>query len=270
MKLYDNKDIILTVNDSTTVNLSYTVSDNNGCADIRTDTMTSTLFRASPVITCSPVIPVTNNLNCYKYFSRATSSCVGTSYNVTDTFQVWYFADSTGVASSTYSSGYWDAHVEAVDFSASSGPATSSNQNITVLTGLTVTTSTVNYGAMSANSTSSAANIATQTATTTNAGNSTTSIFLSELLDLNNTTGGNISSTYQHYATSSFSFGGTEQLLPASSSPALLVGIKLFTPSSTTATASTSRATFWGLNVPAGAQTGTYTGIDTFASQWAP
>ncbi len=271
IKLNNNSDIILTVNATTAVVLNYTVADNNGCSDINTNAMTSTLFVASssPFVVCNSTYPTTSSVYCYLYSSRTTSSCSGSSYNVSDTFWLYYYAAGTGNASATDgSSSFWDAHIVAVDKSLATGDGTSSNQNVTTLIGLTVTTSTINYGTMAGGATSSVANILTQIATTTNAGNATTSLKLSSLIDLYSSgTGQVISSTYQHYSTSSFTYGGNEQQLQGSSTPQLVTGLTLWVVTSTASGASSSKATWWGLQAPSVA-TGTYNGLVTFSSVW--
>ncbi len=262
VKLNNNADIVLTPYATTTISLFYVVSDNNGCTDINTNNMTSTLSVASSA--CALANPVTSTLSCYLFLSRTTGTCVGTSYNVTDTFDVWYFANSTGVASATLATtSAWYGTIVAIDASASTSlTVSSSKQDMGVLIGLTVTTSTINYGSMAANSTSTADSIAT----TTNAGNATTSLLVSALATL--TSGVNsIVTSSQHYTSSS---GVTwENSTALSATAAAVAGYTLKVQTSTVANVSSSRATFWRLQVPGGTPNGSYNGTTTFASQWS-
>jgi hypothetical protein len=113
---------------------------------------------------------------------------------------------------------------------------------------------------LNASSTTGGAN---QSTTVQNAGNSSTTLQLSgtALVKGANT----IATSSQHYATSSFTFGGVEQQL--SSSATAVSGFLLIAPTSSNAVSSPM---FWGLTVPAGNPTGTYTGTVTFTSVFSP
>lgn len=252
--------ITLTANATTSFNIGYTISDNNGCSDITGARTTSTAFRAGVGATCAVPSPTTSNLSCYVYVTHATSSCAGNSLNATDTVQIFYFADAT-TASSSFSAQYWEAFVIAADSAGATSSATSTNVELNVLTAINVTTSSINYGTLSASSTTGATN---QTATTTNAGNSSTTLQLRASATL--TSGANsIATSSQRFATSSFTFpGGATQL---TSSDVTVTGFFLLTPTSTT---NVAQATFWGLEVPAGTATGTYSGTNVFTALFQP
>lgn len=252
--------ITLTSNATTSYNISYTVSDNNGCSDITGAKTTSTALRAGVSATCAVPSPTTSNLSCYLYVTHVTSTCSGNSLNATDTVQIFYFADAT-TASSSFPSQDWTAFVIAADANGATSSATSTHVELNVLTAINVTTSSINYGTLSASSTTGATN---QNATTTNAGNSSTTLQLRASATL--TSGANsIATTSQRYATSSFTFpGGATQL---TESNVTVTGFFLLTPTSTTNVAQT---TFWGLQVPAGTATGTYTGTNAFTSLFQP
>jgi hypothetical protein len=94
--------ITLTANATTSVDVNYTISDNNGCADIDTDLGTSTAMRGGVSSTCALANPTLDDLNCYEFLSRTTSTCSGNSVDVTDTVALYYFAQSTGNPSSSY------------------------------------------------------------------------------------------------------------------------------------------------------------------------
>ena len=248
--------ITLTPNATTSFNISYTITDTNGCADIITNNGTSTAFRSGVSATCAVPSPTTNNLNCYLYVTRATSTCSVNSVNATDTVQIYYFAQATD-ASSSFASDNWTAYALAVDAANATGSATSSAVELNTMVAINVTTSSINYGNITASSTTGSVN---QTTTISNAGNSSTTLRLSANSTL--TSGANsIATSSQRYSTSSFAFAGTSTALTAT---AVTVGGFLLTaPTSTTNVAQT---TFWGLTVPAGTATGTYNGVNLFTS----
>jgi len=252
--------ITLIPNATTSFNISYTITDTNGCADIVTNRATSTAFRSGVASTCRVPSPTTNNLNCYLFVTRATSTCSVNSINATDTVQIYYFAQSTGNTSSSFPSDNWTAYALAVDAANATGSATSSAVNINVLTAINVTTSSINYGTINASSTTGSTN---QNATTMNAGNSSTTLKLSGTAL---TFGANsIATSSQHYATSTFTFGGAEQVLQD-----IATAVSGFLLPSPTSTNAVSNQTFWGLTVPAGNPTGTYSGVNTFTAVFSP
>lgn len=255
--------IVLNPNATTSFDINYTITDNNGCADVvETLAGTSTAYRHGGAATCATEAPTASNRSCYVRVlaTRATSTCQNSiTINVTDTVKIYYFADSTGNTSSSFPSDFWAAFASALDLQNATGSATSSNVNVNILTAINVTTSSLNYGTIAASSTS-----AVQNATGTNAGNSTTTLQLYALSTL--TSGSNsIATSSQHYATSSFTFGGSEPALSAT--PTTLANYLLATPTSTVNVAQT---TFWAVNVPAGTATGTYTGTNVFSPLFFP
>ncbi len=253
--------IVLTSNATTSFDINYTISDNNGCGDISAGPTTSTAFRlASSSICAVPTVTSTNNLTCYLYVTHVTSSCSGTSINVTDTVQLYYFAQATD-SSSSYPNDHWEAFAVAQDLAGATGTATSSGVEVNTLTAINVTTSSINYGTLAASSTTGAVN---QIATSTNAGNSSTTLQLNALSTL--TSGANsIPTSSQRYSTSSFSFYGTSTALTASA--VTVTGFFLLSP---TTTVNVAQPTFWGLEVPAGTPTGTYSGTNVFSSLFRP
>jgi hypothetical protein len=251
--------ITLTPNATTSFDINYTVSDDNGCTDMNTNNMTSTVFRNGVNSTCAVPNPTTNNLNCYLFITRATSSCVGTSINATDTVGIYYFAQSTGNNSSSFPTDHWEAYAVAADQLNATGSATSSNVNVNVLSAVNVTISSIDYGSLSASSTS-----AEQIATTTNAGNSTTSLQLYAFSTLATGTL-SIATGSQRYATTTGQSWATGVALTGS--PVTATGFTLATPTSTT---NVAKPTFWFLNVPAGTVKDIYSGINVFSPLWAP
>lgn len=261
VSLNNGNPITLTANATTSFNINYTISDNNGCADLLTSNGTSTAFRGGVSATCAVPSPTTNDLNCYLYVTRATSSCSGTSINATDTVQIYYFAQSTGNPSSSFPVDTWYAYALAVDAANATGSATSTNVNVNVLTAINVTTSSLNYGTLAASSTTGSAN---RNATSTNAGNSSTTLQLRASATLTKGTD-SIATSSQRFATSTFTFpGGATQLTDTN------VTVTSFFLTAPTSTTSVAQTTFWGLIVPAGTATGTYNGINAFTSLFQP
>ncbi len=115
----------------------------------------------------------------------------------------------------------------------------------------------INYGTLSPNTNTGSTN---QTAFVENFGNSAIGLQLSGTAL---TSGANsIATSSQHYATSTFTFGGSEQIL--NSSPTTVSGFSLSAPTSTSLVSSTI---YWGLGIPSSSVSGTYSGTVTFTGQ---
>jgi len=251
-------DIVLTPNATTSVSVSFTVQDSNGCNDVFFNGfVTSTAYRVGVGGACSA-----DNLNCYTV-TTTTHNCTAnaSTSNATATFGIYYFADSTDGASSSYPSDVWEGYVAVSDAANSTDTGTSTaSVEVGVLTAIDVTTSSINYGTVSAGTDTGSTN---EVATTTNVGNSSTTLRLHAVSTL--ASGSNsIATSSQEYATSSFAFGAGVDL---TDSVTTVGGFLLTSP---TSTASYAQPTFWGLEVPGGTATGTYTGTTRFTSFWQP
>ncbi|MDI6820986.1 MAG: hypothetical protein QMD65_02280 [Patescibacteria group bacterium] len=248
--------ITLTPNATTTVVVNFTVTDDNGCSDVFTNgNVTTTVFRSGVGSACTA-----DSLNCY-ILSTTTHNCAGgNSANATSTFSIYYFAQATD-GDSSFPSEAWQAQVFARDASSATGTATSSLQELNTLTAINVTTSSINYGTVSAGTDTASIN---QVATSTNAGNSSTTLRLYAQSTL--TFGTNsIATSSQRYSTSTFTYPGTSTAL--TDSAVTVSGFFLTAPTSTNLV---SQPTFWGLQVPGGTATGTYSGVNVFASLFQP
>ena len=249
--------IILTPNATTAVTVSFRIQDANGCEDVIVNgNTTSSAFRSGVTSACSA-----SNLNCY-ISSTTTSNCAGnaSTTDATTTFFIYYFADSTDGASSSFDAQDWVGYAAVRDASGASSTATSTHRELGVLTAINVTTSSINYGTISAGDNTGATN---QNATSTNAGNSSTTLRLHAISTLNDGGSNSIATSSQVYSTSSFTYPGTSTAL--TDSAVTVGGFFLTSPTSTTNVAQT---TFWGLAVPPGTATGTYTGTTRFTSLW--
>jgi hypothetical protein len=262
VSLNGGSSITLTANATTSVSVNSTVTDFNGCSDITNGTSSVLVYRSG--ITSSTCNGAQSDKSCYKLTTfTATSSCSnGVTLTTTSTFGVYYFADATD-ASSSYGPQNWTATVLVTDGAGatSTGSLDATGVELLTLTAINVTTSSLNYGTLSASSTTGSVN---QTATSTNAGNSSTTLRLSVNSTL--TSGINsIATSSQAYATSTFTYPGLS--VPLTASPVTVTGFFLTQP---TSTANVQQTTFWGLQVPAGTATGTYSGVNLFTSLFQP
>lgn len=208
--------ITLTANTTTTVDLNFTVSDNNGCGDVFfSGARVARVFRSGVSSSCTAFgVTATSTLNCYALVSAtdftdncpsATSSQV--SANVTGTVQIYYFAEATD-ASSSFPTENWVAQVGARDGSNATGTAVSSGVELNTLLALRTATGTLNYGLLSPGATTTG----DYSVSVVSAGNSSSSLRVSGV-DLIDGGGHSIPVGNQHYATGTFTFGGTEQVL---------------------------------------------------------
>jgi len=243
--------IILTPNATTSITVVASTTDPGGPGNILY--ATSTIYRSSLGSNCTA-----NNLNCYQIPS---SNCVfsGSSSTVTCTAGLWYFAQSTGVPSSSFPSDSWTAAITVKDGGGYSQTANSSPANVNVLTAINVTTSSINYSTILPNTNTGSTN---QIVTVQNVGNSSTTLQLSGTSFVSG--GYNIATSSQHYATSGFTFGGAEQQLSDT-----LTTVSGFVLTGPTSTSSVQGSIYWGDAVPPGSPKGTYTATTTFASAFS-
>lgn len=244
--------ITLTANTTTSINVTFTVSDNNGCSDVFTGgAVTTTVYRSGAGGSCSA-----NNQNCYIATTNVNGCSSGTSANATATVNIYYFAQATD-ASSTFPSENWLAQVSARDAANASHTATSTAVELNTLTAINVLNASIAYGSVPAGTNTGAT---TQSVNTTNAGNSATTLQVAALQTL--TSGANsIATSSQHYASSTFTYGGSEAALSN-----ILTGVTGFLLTNPTSTSLVQANTYWGLAVPAQTPTGSYTGTNTFSA----
>lgn len=254
--------IVLNDNATATVTITATITDSNGCGEvISSGSIAFVLYQSGVAATSS----CTASTGCYTGYStysvQASDSCGAspdTTANVSTTIPVWYNADPTD-SSSTYSAQWWVGYVKANDYLDASSSATSSTAvELNTLAGVAVTPSTINHGQVSAGANSGATN---QTATTTNTGNSKIDI---EFSGTDMTGAGTLTVDNQKYSTTSVTYASLAYTL---STTAALKDINL---GATTATTSpTTSSTYWGINIPNGTASGTYTGTNTFTAVWS-
>jgi N-acetylneuraminic acid mutarotase len=234
--------IILIANATQTVYVNFTVSDNDGCADVFTNgNVTTTIYRSGVSTTCAAANPGSSNLNtlnCYLIATTTNNCSGGSSANATATFEVYYFAQATD-ASSSYPDEGWQAFIEARDASNATSASSSAAVEMNTLAALHVATTTINYGSMSPNTDTGSTN---QLATVKNAGNSSTTLRLHGTAMVSGSN--SISTSSQHYATSSFTYGGAEQALQEAATD--VAGFLVSRPVMTTWTTTTALPTALG------------------------
>jgi hypothetical protein len=259
--------IVLTTNTTTPVYVYASIVDANGCNDILNGTTSILLYRSAITSsTCFSGGSPGNSLNCYMATAfTATSTCISsTTINTTTTFNVQYFAQPTD-ASSGFSGQNWVATQIVTAQTGLSGNGdsthTTSSDIMQTLTGLNVTTSSINYGNVSAGNNTIAVN---QITTSTNAGNASTSVQVSAFATLTLNGGGSnpFPTSSQQFFPAAFTYGAGTGL---TASPVTVGTSFLLSPTTTTAVATT---TYWGLAVPSGTPAGAYQGVNQFTALW--
>ncbi len=247
-KVVLNASSSITLNPATTTAISVVASTTADVSPILY--ATSTIYRSgvSGGSGCTA-----DSRNCYQL---ASSSCVfsNATTTVTCTANIYYFADATD-ASSSYGPQNWQAAVAATDAGGQGGSSsTASGVDLLTLLAINITTSSIGYGLVPASTTS-----ANFTTTIQNAGNSSTTLQISGTALVKGASV--LATSSQHYASSSFIYGGSEQQL--NGSPTTVPGFLLTGPTSTVAV---QGDIFWGIYVPALTATGTYNGTTTFTA----
>ena len=175
------------------------------------------------------------------------------------TFEIYYFADATD-ASSSYNAQAWQAFIIIQDSAGASGSASSSDQELNSLTSMASQSSTIDYGSVAANANTGATN---QEQPFKNAGNTSSSLTVygtALMSGLNE-----IATGQQKYATSSFTYGTDDIALTETE-----VSISDTTTTVPTSTEAVLVSLFWGIAIPNGQATGTYTGTSTFGVNYGP
>jgi len=241
-----------------------TISDNNGCTDIQSATGTIYWSGATGLYDCAqddddcyPIAAV----NC----SAVAGSCAGPStasmtYICTTTLAFHALPTDNSTGNPNVDT-YWLGAIKGFD-EALSGVGTSSAEINDVMTGdaLDVTDLAIAYGSITANTDSGTNNATT---TVVNYGNSPLDVGFRGT-DMTRSPTGWIAAAEQKYSTSSVTYGSLAWTL-ASTSPELYRDIEADRP--TTAQEYISDDIYWGINIPSGKLSGTYSGINTFYSQ---
>ncbi len=250
-KLNYDTDISLTEGTTTVVSATGTVTDLNGYADIVA--ASSTIYRSSVAgaAQCSADVN-----NCYVQPTCTLSNCSGSSCSVTCTAQMQYLADPTDIG--TYSADNWLAQLRIRDASGIYANA-SAGQEVFTTYGLTISTPTINFGALDLGQNTGATTTIT---TVVNTGNAAIDIQLLGT-DLEGPGGpaGAIPVGEQKVATSTFTYSSCSicQALTGSAS-----SFEVDLPKPTATSSTISDDLYWGINVPINTAATTLTGTNTF------
>jgi hypothetical protein len=256
----------ITLTENTFVHATGTVTatDANGCSTITS--VTSKFFLASTSNSGSTCTYDGNT--CYTSTCVATTTgnqCTGgsdTSAEYDCAFRIWYTATPTDGSAPIWSTSLWSFAATTTD-GTDNHVATNTAQTIEVntLNALNVTSS-IAFGALSANTDSGASN---QTTTVTVTGNNALDTQISGDLmctDYATCSGGVLQPGQQEYSLGSFTYGaGTD--LAATTSPATVETV-LAKPTATTTPVTDD--VLWGIGIPAAQTPGSYTGQNTFTA----
>jgi len=201
-------------NSVATATVSFTVTGGQGCGNVffGSGTVTTTLFRSGISSTCLAAAPTPNALNCY-IVATTTNDCTSATStsdgHATTTFQIWYFAQSTGNPSSSFPSDNWLASVYLTNGSGTTSTANSaSGVNMNMTTAISVGTSSFSYGTVAGGQNTSSTD---QISSIKNAGNTSTTLKVSGTAMAS---GGNTMPTSsQHYATNTFTYNSSDTAL---------------------------------------------------------
>src|SRR3989344_1554081 len=233
---------------------SLLITDTEYCSTITSVTAKAYLASTTNSGTlCSP-----DDLNCYQNIS-CTATTTGNTCGASDTtveydcgFKLWYMARPTDTGD--WASSIWSVSATATDDAALTGTATNTGQNVDInsLSALDISPTTVSYGTLAPGANSGSTNATT---TVTNTGNANIDPRLSGTAM--SSADDSILVGQQEYSADTFIWGvGT-----ALTSSATLLDITLPVPTATT-TAITDTIS-WGLGVPSGKRSGSYTGTNT-------
>ncbi len=244
--------ITLTENTTTTVYATTTVTDTNGCETIVGVTMD--FYRSGVGTTSCDTIGEADENYCYPRVSCSVAggSCTGPSDTSADyvcSVDLEYYADPTD--SGTYAAEIWNATVYAGDGIATTTGNTGTAE-VNTLLALDVTSS-INYGTLSPNTDTGADN-ATTTVTNTGNGAIDPEVSGTDMTSVGDT----ITVGYQEYATTSFTYGAGTDLTGSG------VRAEIDLPQRTTSVV--QALLLWGIGIPAGQPSGTYTGTNTFTA----
>jgi hypothetical protein len=238
--------ITLTENTTTSISVTGTVTDTNGCLDLTS--VRVVVYKDGT--TCEESGDADND-DCYFWQDDAPdedASCTGssdTTYAVSHSFDIQYYADG----------GTWKATILPRDGGAGTA-STSAGVTLNDLQALAVS-ATISYGSVSVGNNSTG----DHTATVTNTGNTAIDFKISGA-DLTCTTLGSIPVGNEEYSLSTFSYGDGTDLSDTPTD----VNADLATPS--VATVPVTDLTYWHVSVPNGVS-GTCSGDVTFTAESA-
>jgi hypothetical protein len=250
VELNNEGDIYLIEGSVTSTQITGTISDNNGDADISTGTA-----KAYPTDVGASGCTSQNDNTCYYNISCTLETASGdTSRNATCTISIWYHANPTGT-STPWAAETWKATLQGQDDNNATGTGeTGVGIEMIPLAALDITTGEIAYGTLSPNQQRDV-NVTSTVAATGNCA-------LDNNLSGTDMTGPDtITVDNQKYATTTGSYGSTGAQLSTST-----VEFELELAKTTNHTSTSTKNIYWGLNVPGGKLTGGYSGQNTFGA----
>ena len=261
----------LTLNENTFVlaSTTMTVTDTNGCSDITS--VTAQFYLASS--SNSGTTCTYDGEDCYttEVSCSATTTgntCTGgadTSAQYDCGFTIWYTAHPTDASAPTFSADIWSVSATTTDGTdTSSATNTAETIEVVTLNALNVT-GTISYPTTAANSDTGATN---QSVYATSTGNTAIDFDLSgtDMCDGGVCPNGYFVSEQQKYGLTDVTYASLTAL-PATTTSAVTVQANLSKPVSTTSpSTNTATTTYWGVGIPSGQASGSYTGTNTFTA----
>lgn len=258
--------VTLVENSFVNATATMTVSDANGCSSL--SSVTAQFAFASSTGEAAGATCSYNANTCYTSVCVATTTgntCTGgvdTSVEYDCGFTIWYPARPTDASSPGLTSALWYVAATSTDASAGTGVATNTAQTIDIntLNALSITAS-IAYGSVSANSNTGGTN---QTVTHTNTGNTAVDNQVSGdvmCTDYSTCAGGVLQPGQQKFDLADVTYASLTNTLVATSSPAT---IEFDLATSTATTTPVTDISYWGIAIPNGQTSGTYTGQNTF------
>lgn len=243
---------------------SMTVTDTNGCSDI--DTVSTKIYRDA--VNSSGTNCSADDSNCYSpavacVATTTGNTCTGgvdTSVEYDCGFKVWYVADPTA-AGASFASDIWVAAATTTD-GVATATATNTGQAIEVnILRAHDVTATIPYGSLAAGADTGGTN---QTTTVTNTGNAPLDSEISGetmCTDFPTCSGSTLAVTQQKFGLTDVTYASLTSTL--SLTPATIETV-LAKPTATTS--SVTDDLYWGIAIPNGQATGSYTGRNTFTA----
>ncbi|MFA6436637.1 MAG: DUF2341 domain-containing protein [Candidatus Paceibacterota bacterium] len=232
-------------NSTTTVTVTATVSDSNGCGDIGTTTLK--FYRSGKDDACSDDENDCYSSNCTQNGGSCAVGGSDTDATYTCLTDLWYYTDPTDMG--TYLAENWVAKITAQDSTTASSSATSTIE-VNSLSALDISSGNITYGIVGLDETSNQA-----TSTLVNTGNTGIDTYISGI-DMN-CSSGIIDVSQQHYSIiSGFSWLDGTALLENTAT----INIDLAQRTTTT----TTDDVYWIFKGPSTGAGGDCTGINTF------
>lgn len=246
VSLNGGSDIILLPGVTTTIYATGTASDMNGYTDLDINRATTTIYRSGVTDACTP-----DNNNCY--ISAGPSKCsfnncnIGTnSCDISCRADFFYHADPTD-ALSPNSAETWRATLSIADMGGSIATGSAPSIDLQTTKAISVDSS-ISYPPLQVNTDSGSNDAST---TVANIGNIAVDISI-EGTDLTDGGSSYIPSTYQKFATSTFTYGGCGIGVCTSLSSTTPTNLKVDLAKPASTTPPITDQIFWGIAIPTG------------------